>query len=325
MKMKMKTMIVATIPKMTLLASVVLGLAGPARAEPASAGKAAKADIVKTFGFVPQFLLRIPEPMLPGLWDELKTLQMNPATALGGKTKELIGLGVAAQIPCRYCIVAHTEFAKLNGASEAEIGEAVAMAAIVRHWSTFLNGIQTDEAEFRADVARIVDNAKRTTATAKAAQTGSRPRVPASAAVVDGQSALDDITQVWGFVPEFYKRFPDVARAGAWRQLRDVRMNPNTALSGKDKELVGLAVAAQIPCKLCIIAGTELARLRGATEEEISEAIAMASLTRTFSTVFNGLQVDEPQFRRDIDRLVKGAKAAATAAAKPAAAKISTR
>jgi AhpD family alkylhydroperoxidase len=247
--------------------------------------------------------------MLPGLWDELKTLQMNPRTALPGKTKELIGLGVAAQIPCHYCIVAHTELAKLNGASEEEIGEAVAMAAIVRHWSTFLNGIQTDEAEFRADVARIIDNAKRSMA--KAATNGAKPQAPAPVSIVDGQSALKDMTQVWGFAPEFYKRFPDVARAGAWRQVRDVRMSPSTALSGKDKELVALAVAAQIPCKFCVIAGTELARLRGATEEEITEAIAMASLTRTVSTMLNGLQVDEPQFRRDIDRLVKGAKAAA--------------
>jgi hypothetical protein len=37
----------------------------------------------------------------------------------------------------------------------------------------------------------------------------------------------------------------------------------------------------------------------------------MASLTRNFSTLLNGLQVDEGQFRRDVDRLVRGAKAAA--------------
>ena len=94
----------------------------------------------------------------------MKTLQLNPSTALPGRTKELIGLGVAAQIPCRYCIVAHTEFAKLNGASEAEIGEAVAMAALTRHWSTFLNGIQTDETKFRGEIAKIIENVKKASA-----------------------------------------------------------------------------------------------------------------------------------------------------------------
>ena len=37
----------------------------------------------------------------------------------------------------------------------------------------------------------------------------------------------------------------------------------------------------------------------------------MASLTRDLSTMLNGMQVDEAQFRKDVDRLVKGAKAAA--------------
>ena len=43
----------------------------------------------------------------------------------------------------------------------------------------------------------------------------------------------------------------------------------------------------------------------------------MAALTRNLSTMLNGLQVDEVQFRRDVDKLVKGATAAATAAKKP--------
>ncbi len=81
--------------------------------------------------------------------------------ALSGKTKELIGLAVAAQIPCQYCIAFHTEAAKLNGATDQEIREAVAMAAIVRHWSTVLNGAMVDETRFRADVDQVVANAKK--------------------------------------------------------------------------------------------------------------------------------------------------------------------
>jgi AhpD family alkylhydroperoxidase len=230
----------------------------------------------------------------------MKTLQLNPNTTLNGKTKELIGLAVAAQVPCRYCIMAHTEFAKLNGATESEIGEAVAMAAITRHWSTFVNGIQTDESKFRAEIAKLIENVK------KGAPAG-KP-----VAVVDGASALRDMTQtLGGYAPEFLRRFPDVARAGAWREFKDVQLNPSTSLSGKAKELAGLAVAAQIPCKFCIIAHTEFAKLNGATDAEINEAIGMAALTRNLSTMVNGLQVDEGQFRKDIERLVKGARAAA--------------
>jgi AhpD family alkylhydroperoxidase len=231
----------------------------------------------------------------------MKTLQMNPNTALAGRMKELIGLAVAAQVPCRYCIIGHTEFARLNGATDAEIGEAVGMAAITRHWSTFLNGIQTDEAKFRGEIAKIIANVK-----ASAGKAAGKP-----VSVVDGDSALAEVTQMLGYAPEFLQRFPAAARAGAWRQMRDVQMSPATALSGKNKELIGLAVAAQVPCRFCIIAHTEFARLNGATDAEITEAIAMASFTRDMSTMLNGMQVDESQFRKDVDRLVKGAKAAA--------------
>jgi AhpD family alkylhydroperoxidase len=211
---------------------------------------------------------------------------------------------VAAQVPCRYCILAHTEFARLNGASETEIGEAVAMAGLTRHWSTFLNGTQTDEAQFRAEIAKVVDNVKK----ASAAKTPPPPPVN----VVDGASAVKEAAQMLGgYVPEFIRAFPEEARAGAWRAFRDVQLSPATALSGKQKELVGLAVASQIPCRFCIIAHTEFAKLNGATDAEIKEAIGMASLTRELSTMLNGLQVDEGQFRRDVDRIVKGAKASA--------------
>jgi AhpD family alkylhydroperoxidase len=284
------------------LSLLLLGAAATARAE-SPAAAAARADISKTLGFVPQFFLKFPEAALPGAWDEMKSFQLNPGTALPGRSKELIGLAVASQIPCKYCIYAHTEFAKLNGASETEVGEAVAMAATTRHWSTFLNGIQTDESKFRGEIAKIVANVK------QAAASKAAPGKPIN--VVDGQTALAEASQMLGYVPEFIKRFPDAARAGAWRQFRDVQLSPATASSGKTKELMGLAVASQIPCRFCIIAHTEFAKLNGATDAEITEAIAMASLTRDLSTMLNGMQVDEPQFRKDIDHIVKGAAAAA--------------
>jgi AhpD family alkylhydroperoxidase len=297
----MKTM---KLMKMVTVTVAALAFAPSARAGENPAAAAAKADIQKTLGFVPQFFVRFPQEALPGAWEEMKTLQLNPHTALPGQTKELIGLGVAAQIPCHYCIYAHTEFAKLNGASDAEIGEAVAMAALTRHWSTFLNGIQTDETKFRGEIAKVVENVK------KASAAKAPPPPPIN--VVDGASAMKEATQMLGgYVPEFIRAFPEEARAGAWKAFRDVQLSPATALSGKQKELVGLAVASQIPCRFCIVAHTEFAKLNGATDAEIKEAVAMGSLTRELSTMLNGMQVDEPQFHRDIDKLVKGAKAAA--------------
>jgi len=75
--------------------------------------------------------------------------------ALDAKTKELIGLGVAAQIPCVYCVYAHTMNAKRLGATDAQIKEAVAAAALTRKWSTELNGNMYDFDSFRKEVDAI--------------------------------------------------------------------------------------------------------------------------------------------------------------------------
>jgi AhpD family alkylhydroperoxidase len=76
--------------------------------------------------------------------------------AIDGKTMQLIQLGVAAQIPCTYCIYYHTKAAKAAGASEAEIRAAVAAAADTRMWSTVLNGNAYDMDAFKAEVDSLI-------------------------------------------------------------------------------------------------------------------------------------------------------------------------
>jgi AhpD family alkylhydroperoxidase len=125
-------------------------LSGPTAAEEMTAEET-YADIERTLGTVPSFFRAVPESGIAGAWAEMKGVQMNPDTALDGKTKELLGLAVASQIPCQYCIYFHTLAAKANGATEEEVKEAVAMAAIVRHWSTVLNGMQVDLATFKQE------------------------------------------------------------------------------------------------------------------------------------------------------------------------------
>jgi AhpD family alkylhydroperoxidase len=144
---------------MTLTTALTLGalplVSSSARAEDASA-QAAYRDIQQTLGSVPGFFKAFPEGGIAGAWAEFKSVQLNPGTKLNGKTKELIGLAVAAQIPCQYCIYFHTAAARANGATEEEIREAVAMSAIARHWSTVLNGMQVDLATFRRETDAVL-------------------------------------------------------------------------------------------------------------------------------------------------------------------------
>ena len=75
---------------------------------------------------------------------------------LDAKTRELIALAVAAQIPCAYCVYVHDKKARGLGAGEDEIREAVATAAHVRHWSTVLNGMAYDFDAFKAEVDALM-------------------------------------------------------------------------------------------------------------------------------------------------------------------------
>ena len=89
---------------------------------------------------------------LEAAWQEYQTVYRNPDAALDAKTKQLIALAVAAQIPCQYCTLGHTMAAQKAGASDQELKEAVAVAAQVRKLSTMLNGLQYDMDKFRAEI-----------------------------------------------------------------------------------------------------------------------------------------------------------------------------
>jgi AhpD family alkylhydroperoxidase len=69
----------------------------------------------------------------------------------------LIGLAVASQIPCSYCVYFHTVSAKATGATDEEIKEAVAQGAMVRHWSMVINGAQIDLEEFKKEFQGMLE------------------------------------------------------------------------------------------------------------------------------------------------------------------------
>ncbi len=253
------------------------------------------ADMQKTWGFVPGFMKALPDAALPGIWEQMKTLQLSNTTAIPPRFKELIGLAVASQVPCAYCVVAHTEFARANGATDAELGTAIAEAGLTRQWSAFTAGTQVDEAQLRKDLMKMTANMKQSMSGVP------KPMMQ----VTDADSAYKDIERQYGFVPEHYRRYPKAALPGAWRTIRDIEMNPNGAMPPKYVVLAGLAVASQVPCQYCVISGTELARTYGATDAEISEAVAIAGYTRLMSTMLNGMQLDMAAFKADIARLAK--------------------
>jgi AhpD family alkylhydroperoxidase len=110
-------------------------------------------EIKETFGLVPSFLKTIPDATLENEWELFKKIQIE-AGAIPNKYRELIGLGLSAVSKCRYCTLFHTEMAKLFGATDKEIEEAVHYAKSSAGWSAYLNGMQVDYEQFKDELRR---------------------------------------------------------------------------------------------------------------------------------------------------------------------------
>lgn len=136
----------------TLFVMTFLVSLGGAQAQDAGTPEATRADIETTFGALPTFVGSVADSALPGLWQQTKALELSGPTALDPKTKALIGLAVAAQIPCDYCVWADTNTARQNGATDQEIAEAVAVAGLTRNWSTIFHGMQVDMSTFQKEL-----------------------------------------------------------------------------------------------------------------------------------------------------------------------------
>jgi AhpD family alkylhydroperoxidase len=114
------------------------------------------AEMREMFGLVPSFFTLVPDNSLELEWRLFRTVQFDEGP-IPNKYRELIGIGIAATTKCEYCIQYHTEVARLNGATDAEIEDAVHFAKSSAGWSTYLNGMRVDKDQFAAELAQVAE------------------------------------------------------------------------------------------------------------------------------------------------------------------------
>jgi AhpD family alkylhydroperoxidase len=113
-----------------------------------------ESDIKATVGLVPSFFSRIPDEVLDAEWQLFKRWEFGE-TLIPNKYKELLMLAVQSETRCRYCTLFHTEAAKLFGATDEEIQEAVHLAKHTVSWSVYLNGIRENYDQFADELSQI--------------------------------------------------------------------------------------------------------------------------------------------------------------------------
>lgn len=115
-----------------------------------------ESEIKETLGLVPHFLTQIPDDLLDYEWQIFKEIELGE-TLIPNKYKELMGIALHSETKCRYCTLFHMEAAKMFGATDAEIQEAVHFAKNSVGWSVYLNGMREDYDEFAEELGQMKD------------------------------------------------------------------------------------------------------------------------------------------------------------------------
>ena len=110
-------------------------------------------EMQEMIGLVPSMFKTIPDSSLELEWNLYKQVQFAPG-AIPNKYRELIGVALSAVSKCQYCAFYHAEMAKLNGATDAEIEDAVHYAKSSAGWSTYLHGMQVDFELFKDEIRK---------------------------------------------------------------------------------------------------------------------------------------------------------------------------
>ena len=118
------------------------------------------------------------------------------------------------------------------------------------------------------------------------------------------EQTKEEIEKTFGKMPSFFDAFPKHALPGAWGSFKALT-GPETSIEPKNRELIQLAVAAQIPCQYCVYFHTASAEAYGATKEEIQEAVALGANTRHWSMILQGAQIEFEDFKKEFQEMME--------------------
>jgi AhpD family alkylhydroperoxidase len=129
---------------------------------------------------------------------------------------------------------------------------------------------------------------------------------PQGASAGDADTAYRDIGETYGTFPGFFRLFSNDDIADAWDAFRALQLNPNIVMDAKTRELIGVAVATQSPCRSCVYFHAAAAFANGASKEEIREAVGVGAATRRLNAVFSEAGADFDTFKHETDLVLWG-------------------
>jgi AhpD family alkylhydroperoxidase len=116
------------------------------------------------------------------------------------------------------------------------------------------------------------------------------------------EKTLKDIKETLGFVPGFMKALPQDALVFEWPSFKKYQIE-ETKIPSKYRELMGLAVAANIKCPYCQYFHAEAAKMNGASDAEMAEAFYLAGMTSRWSTMIHAQRYDYDTFVKEFNKI----------------------
>jgi AhpD family alkylhydroperoxidase len=119
---------------------------------------------------------------------------------------------------------------------------------------------------------------------------------------VSRQDTERDIIETLGQIPDFFKGMPDETLAREWPEWKSFQL-ADSALSAREKHLIGLGAAAATHCPYCTYFHHDAAQMMGASDAQLEEAARFASDTVKYSAYLHGLQVPLADFKKQADEM----------------------
>jgi AhpD family alkylhydroperoxidase len=116
------------------------------------------------------------------------------------------------------------------------------------------------------------------------------------------QETVSDIEKSLGSFPGFFKGVPQDVLTQMWPIFKKYSLG-ESKIPPKYREMIGLAVAATIKCPYCETFHRGAAQMNGATDEELTEAAAIAGQTTFWSNVLHAQHYDINTFTKEFQAM----------------------
>jgi AhpD family alkylhydroperoxidase len=116
------------------------------------------------------------------------------------------------------------------------------------------------------------------------------------------EDTLKDIETSLGIVPDFMKALSDDVLIAEWPLMKKYVLG-ESKIPGKYREMIALAVAANLKCPYCELFHTGTAKLHGASDDELKEVYFLASFTTRWSSMIHAQHYDYDKFAEEFAKI----------------------